>query len=199
MKMINKNLILILTLSLAACSLEKPGSLLEKPVQGSEKVIRKADQRSVTLSFNTQATALSRIKSFEAFLSSNFSNPFASGANPFGDNVKVQVNNSGTTTVITFSAIPAGGPYFAVIAGFDNVIGATPRNNITRADATLASTDKKWARSSNTITVSTTGIIFSNGGTELNTDLKLDAFNNVGVTIAPQNGPVNSGAITVSP
>jgi hypothetical protein len=123
------------------------------------------------------------IRSFSAFLTTNYNDPFAAGANPKGDGVMVNVDITTTgTATINFNNIPPGATYYAAVAAFDDVLANVTRNNITLSDATIcnnpsvscSSSDKSWARTNNNVTISSNGTFsFSNGASELDVDLNL--------------------------
>lgn len=119
--------------------------------------------------------SLSDVKSFSAFLTTNFKDPFSTGSNPRGNGILTDINytNNGQVT-ITFSSVVAGGPYFASIAAFDDFAGINTRKNITNPDPTILSLDKFWARSSNSVTIQSDGkLIFSDGSNDLKADITL--------------------------
>lgn len=129
------------------------------------------------LIFKTKASSsaklgknISDIKSYKAFLTTNFSNPFIAGSNPKGDGVQITANvNPLENTIITFSSVPQGGPYYAVLAAFD-----ASNNNITKLDQTIQSTEKNWARSKNNVTVLSDGSLkYSNSLNNLDIVLML--------------------------
>lgn len=141
--------------------------------------------------FNTKASTdgqagkvLADVKSYEVFLTKNFNDPFATGANPLGDNNSIKVNSSNQTSqVISFSNIPSGGPYFAVIAAFDDFSTSSTKKNITQPDTSILSNDKRWARSSNSVTVDGNfNLTYSdNAGTITVGNLQLQNFASVNI------------------
>lgn len=162
-------------------------------VEKSTKIILQIDLKQFSTKASSDAVigkTSTDIKSFTAFLTTNYNNPFASGANPQGDGVvlKVDVNQSGTTTIV-FNSVPQGGPYYAVLAAFDNTVNNNG-NNITKPDNTIQSIDKNWARSTNNVTVLADGSLkFSNNSNQLDISLNLleSKPNNIGfgITITP--------------
>lgn len=112
-----------------------------------------------------RARTIDDIKSYNIFLSSDFSNPTAKGANPFGDNNVLKVNSSQVVEnrVVTFENIPVGGPYYAFISAYDSEISSASRNNITEVDTSLTSTDKNFSRSYNSITVNNDKTVYVSG------------------------------------
>jgi len=188
-KLIKKNILLfflpILSLGIACNSVENIGSV--SSVKISKDInFRKGFTVQLKIGnlanpgFNSKAFAnpvapkgLSDVKSFSAFLTTNFNDPFAVGANPQGNGVLTDVNYGGNGSVtITFSSVTSGGPYYAVIAAFDNFVGSSPRNNITNPSPTITSTDKAWARSSNGITIQPDGtFVYTDGSNDLKADL----------------------------
>ncbi len=121
------------------------------------------------------AKDISQVKSYSAYLTTDYNDPFASGANPLGDNAIIQVNSgSGGSATIIFSNIKRGGPYFAVIAAYDDVIGSNNRTNLTKYDPSIVSAEKNWSRSNNSVFIQPSGnLVFSDGGSELVADLTL--------------------------
>jgi hypothetical protein len=138
------------------------------------------------------AKSFSDIKSYSAFLSTSYDDPFSTGTNPSGDGIKTDVDNSSNSQItITFSNIHRGGPYFAIIAAFDDIIGGVNRNNITRIDSSILSVDKSWSRSNNSVTVLPDGsLLFSDGSNELKSDLTLKEGtpNKMGIQITVFDG-----------
>ena len=59
------------------------------------------------------------------------------------------------------------------------------------------SSEKRIARSSNSVTVIQNGLVFSDGGTKLNLKLKLKPTNGLGTEITPGSGAQTSGGITI--
>lgn len=188
MNKIFKMAIIPVLLGLISCNISNPDTIA--------KNIKIADKHSLNLSFRLKA--VSRVKSFEAYLTTNFNDPFASGANPFGDNVRTKANVGPVSTDINFPDVPAGGPYFAVIAAFDDVIENPERKNITQIDKTILSNAKNWSRSSNSVTISSVPL-FSDKSDGLKVNMKLAPVNSIGFTIAPKDGASTSLPITISP
>ncbi|MBC7475942.1 MAG: hypothetical protein H7263_16790 [Candidatus Sericytochromatia bacterium] len=134
------------------------------------------------LDFNTKASSsgkapsqLNDVKSYSAFLTTNYNDPFATGANPNGDGVIAQANSAtnGSASIV-FNNVRRGGAYFAVIATFEDIVGGNNRNNITFLDNTILSADKRWSRSTNSVTILPSGTLsFSDSGTELKSNLSL--------------------------
>ncbi len=182
-----KKLLILTTVVLSACSTN---------VNQSKQVdTRPNTDNNIKLSFKTKALVDNKVKSIEAFLSSNPSDPFASGANPLGDNTILKTNIvSGSNTTLSFSGFQGGGPFYAFIAAFDDLIDSPTRNNITRVDNSLISTDKKWSRSFNSVT---SNLIYSDGGSQLKVKLQLEIFNQTDISVQPIDGIVPSAPITV--
>jgi hypothetical protein len=152
--------------------------------------------------FDFQTKSISPVKSFSAFLTTNYNNPFISGSNPYGNGVILKVNYTSGVNTLTFKKVPAGGPYYAVVAAFDTLTTDTVPNNITEADPAIPSSDKKWARSTNNASVTVTKtLVFSDSNTALKVNLKLapTIVNTLPVVVAPVNGNSTSGAIGVHP
>lgn len=137
------------------------------------------------------------VKSYKVFLTRDFNNPFLAGANPMGDGVMLEVNKSDLGNSVIFNNVPSGGPYYAVAAAFDGVIGDIASVNITKADLTLQSLDKKWSRSTNNVIISTNIVTYSDQTDALNTQLFLEhgvpAIVDTSVSIAKGN-PLQNGS-----
>lgn len=110
------------------------------------------------------------VKSYQIFLTNNFDNPFTTGANVSQDTI-YKFNSIQNT--FTFRNIPDGGPYWAVISAWDGTISDPLSQNITEPDLTLLSIDKKWARSTNTVMVSSKIPTYSDSSNSLNLNLQL--------------------------
>ncbi|GIW22238.1 MAG: hypothetical protein KatS3mg068_1245 [Candidatus Sericytochromatia bacterium] len=89
---------------------------------------------------------------------SDYLNPFQSGANIFGDGVYKIFNKSLDFSNLIINNVPAGNTYKAVVAAFD-----INNLNITKENNDLASLDKRWFLSSNTVSVTETSITYSSG------------------------------------
>ncbi len=114
------------------------------------------------------------IKSYKIFLTTDYPNPFTSGANAFGDGNVYSINRSISNDNPIIENVPDGGPYYAVVAAYDDVMENPGANNITKPDDTLLSIDKKWARSINTATVNIGGTVsYSDGSGALQIKLSL--------------------------
>lgn len=131
------------------------------------------------VSFNTKSNSsaieasLSDVKSISAFLTTNPTDPFSVGSNPLGNGVMISRNYVGSS-IISFTNVPIGGPYYAVVAAFDDVTSSTTKNNITDPNLTLTSIDNKWSISGNTVNVlPSRNLAFSNTSTTLDVDLIL--------------------------
>lgn len=110
------------------------------------------------------------VKSYQIFLTNNFDNPFTTGANISQDTI---YKFDSIQNTFTFRNIPDGGPYWAVISAWDGTISDPLAQNITEPDLTLLSIDQKWARSTNTVTVSSKIPTYSDSSTSLSTTLQL--------------------------
>lgn len=140
------------------------------------------------------------VKSYKFFLTKDFNNPFISGANPMGDGVMLELNKSDLVNSVVFNNVPSGGPYYAVAAAFDGVIGEQSSVNITKADLSLQSFDKKWSRSITSVTVAGSSITYSDQTNALNVQLFLEhgvpAVVDTSVSIAKGNPlPIGSELI----
>jgi len=121
------------------------------------------------------------VKSYDIFLTNNPTNPFASGANIFGDGIKFQVDNTSLNPiVVTMYNLPVGEHYYLAIAAFDDIIKNTAtRKNITKINSFIDSSveeEKKWAVSSNCLTVASdyTLTYSGDGSTMFEVYIKLD-------------------------
>jgi hypothetical protein len=187
----------ILVIGCNAPEINNPGNISGLNNLNEESAAITLDIKS--LEFETKA--VSPVKSFSAFLSTNFANPFIAGTNPLGDGVMVKVNNSSETGSLVFSHVPRGGPYYAVVAAYDTLIDAAVPNNITAIDPTLLSPDKKWARSTNNVTVNIARkLVFSDTNTILKVNLNLAPviFNTIPVVVSPVTGNSTKGTIGVA-
>lgn len=110
------------------------------------------------------------VKSYQIFLTSDFNNPFTTGANVSQDTI---YKFSSTRNTFTFRNIPDGGPYWAVISAWDGTESDPLAQNITEPDLTLLSIDQKWARSTNTVTVLSKIPTYSDSSNSLNLNLQL--------------------------
>lgn len=156
--------------------------------------------------FNTKATSsdgikpktIADVKSYSAFLTTNFADPFADGANPNGNGFVTNVDVSDATTSIVFRNVPRGGPYYAVIAAFDDISSSDSKKNITRSDASIIANEKQWARSSNSVTILPSGsITFSDDSSQLKAELYLEEgmVNRLGIDITVSDGGSFSNTI----
>lgn len=90
------------------------------------------------------------IKSYTAFLTKNKINPFSEGAVE-----TINVNKSDLNQLI-FENIPSGGPYYAVVAAYDDVIESSTRKNITQENLDILNIDNEWSISTNSVSVDET-------------------------------------------
>jgi len=118
------------------------------------------------------------VKSYDMFLTSDFEDPFAVGANIFGTGVRYPINNSSNPILVTMYNVPQGGPYYLAIAAFDDTIAIPTRQNITKSNPlidTLLDENKKWAISTNCLTVDTDkNLIYSDLDDKFNVTIKLE-------------------------
>jgi hypothetical protein len=182
----SKNKLLLLLISAFVVSLSSCYSKIEN--NNSPSISKEVDFKSgatVNLKisdlkeFTTKSTSstpeatVSDVKSITAFLSTNPTDPFATGSNPFGDGVSISKNYTGSS-IISFMNVPVGGPYYAVIAAFDDVTGSITKNNITEGNTNITSTDNKWYVSGNSVMVlPSRNLAFSNTSTALDINLVL--------------------------
>lgn len=159
--------------------------------------VNKSTTNSVSFKFSLKATSAQRIKSVSAYLSNNYNNPDLAGSNPLGDNNVLNVNVINGVVTFSFKNIPVGGPYYCILSAYDTSAESTTGNNITNIDNTVLSSEKRIARSSNGVTVTPSGLVFSDGGTKLNLKLKLKPTNGLGTEITPGSGAQTSGGITI--
>jgi hypothetical protein len=129
-------------------------------------------------SFETKSTSsiseavLSDVKSLSAFLTKNPQDPFAKGENPFGDSVIISNNYTGE--LIAFFDVPDGGPYYAVVAAFDDISSSNNKNNISEITPLLTSIENKWYVSKNSVNIiNTNNLVFSDTSSTLDVNLIL--------------------------
>jgi hypothetical protein len=204
----------VLLITISSCSNINSG-INQAALAGKKVNINKGSDISLTikpvLPFTSKATSsssgalpksLADVKSFSAFLTNDFADPFKPGANPFGDGEKVSVNYSSGEINVLFHNVPEGGPYVAVVAAFDSDTESIVRNNLTRPDPDIPTSDKQWARSINGVLVKAGGIMeFTDHTTALNATLTLlePVPSQIGSTINVGNGSSNTtGAIKVN-
>lgn len=145
-------------------------------------------------------TSLTDVKSITAFLTTNPTDPFATGSNPLGDGVSISRNYTGNST-ISFMNVPVGGPYYAVVAAFDDISGSLNKNNISEANTNITSLDNKWYISINSVNVlPSRDLAFSDTSLALDVSLILrkPQPNSIGTVItindgttAPVQAPIN--------
>lgn len=141
---------------------------------------------------------LSDVKSFSAFLTTNPTDPFATGTNPLGNGVVFSTTNV-NTRIIQFLNVPQGGPYYAVITAFDGINGTG--TNLSEPNTTIISLDNKWNTSSdNVVVLPSRMVIFSNPNNALNVDLILrkQVSNSITSEITVINGGDKGGLINVN-
>lgn len=124
-----------------------------KSTSNFNKVGAKIKLNISTKSFSKKSTDASNaktsldIKSYTAFLTKNKENPFSEGAVE-----TINVNKEDVTELI-FENIPSGGPYYAVVAAYDDVIENSTRKNITQANFDIFNVDNEWSISTNSVSV----------------------------------------------
>jgi len=138
---------------------------------------------------------LAYVKSVKAILSNSSTDPLS---NVYTDGSFFTTDLVNSTITFTFKNVPVGGPYYVYLAAYDNIFTNSTKISLAIDDNNLISTDKKWSRSLNTLTISPTGVVtFSDNGTSLKVTLKIKA-NNTGININPVNGSnTPSNVITV--
>lgn len=99
----------------------------------------------------------------------NYSNPFETGANIFGDGVYKIFNKNSDFSNLMINNVPVGDTYKAVVAAFD-----IENLNITKENLYLGSLDKKWYLSNNTVTVTNDSITYSSETNTLIVNLYLE-------------------------
>jgi hypothetical protein len=131
-----------------------------------------------SLSYNSQAYSDAvypktgaDVQAYWIFLTRNYNDPFAPGANVLGQILKF--NKVTVPNPVVFSNIPAGGPYYAVASAYDGVIGDPLSNNITEPDNSLPGLDKKWRRSANSVNVNGQAAVYSDRSNSLSIQLYL--------------------------
>jgi hypothetical protein len=98
----------------------------------------------------------------------NYTNPFQSGANVFGDGVYKVFNKNLDFSNLTIDSVPIGNNYKAVVSAFDS-----NNLNITKENIDLLSLDKRWFLSSNTVSINENNVTYSSGNS-LIVDLYLE-------------------------
>lgn len=115
--------------------------------------------------------AFTDVKSYKIFLTTNNADPL--------NNIVVGsmnwVNSTTNNQIITIANVPNGSNYFGVISAYDDVANSPTALNITEPDTdpNLLSTDKKWARSTNSVNISGDISVYSDGSTSLSIALPL--------------------------
>lgn len=199
----SKNKLLLLILSAFIVSLSSCYSKVE--IVSNKPILKEVDFKSGAtvdlkisdiFTFKTKSNSsiseasLSDVKSITAFLSTNPTDPFATGSNPFGDGVSISKNYTGSN-IISFMNVPVGGPYYAVIAAFDDVTGSITKNNISEGNTSITSADNKWYISINSVNVlPSRNLAFSDTSNKLEVSLILrkPQPNSIGTVITINDG-----------
>lgn len=110
------------------------------------------------------------VKSYQIFLTDNYNDPL--------ENIvrgRIYRFNSDSGSSFTLTNVPDGGPYWAVISAWDGLIDDSLAQNITEPDLdpALLSIDKKWSRSTNSVTIVSKVPSYSDSSTFLNNSLQL--------------------------
>ena len=182
----SKNKLLLLILSAFIVSLSSCYSKVENA--SNKPILKEVDFKSGAtvnikiadlVTFNTKSNSsipeasLTDVKSITAFLTTNPTDPFATGSNPFGDGVSISTNYTGNN-ILSFYDTPVGGPYYAVVSAFDDVSGSLTKNNISEINVAITSVDNKWYVSTNSVNVlPTRNLAFSNTSSTLDVSLIL--------------------------
>lgn len=140
--------------------------------------------QEIKLSFKIKDIASGiRVKSVDAYLITDKDNPLTSNA--YADKLKVQADVVNGVINLTFTDYPTGGPYYAAIQAYDDLKASTTRKNITAFDTN----NKQVSVSSNNVTCSSSRILtYSDASNSLNISIGLIPYNNLPVTLTPQNG-----------
>lgn len=147
-------------------------------------------------SFSIKAIPLDYVKSIRARLIKVPTDPNS----PSSIISSVDQDITSSTTTITFQSVRIGGPYYVAVAAYDDVVSNPLRNNITKENPNITTADKKWAISSNNVTVSASSATYSDSLTSLSVVLKIILSQaSTTITITPQNGQSTTGSITVNP
>ncbi|MFN8673402.1 MAG: hypothetical protein U0457_15125 [Candidatus Sericytochromatia bacterium] len=164
------------------------------------KVVKKGDIKLTinVQSFKTKAYTnailpkkTSDIKSFKFFLTNNFNDPLNNMVTPI---IWFDFDPANTTLII--KDVPDGNNYYGVISAYDDIANSTSANNITEPDNTIQSIDKKWSRTTNTVSLINGFDIYSdNSGTlKISMPIKfgVPASTDVGIQLLPGN-PITPG------
>lgn len=106
--------------------------------------------KSINENFRTKAT-VSEIKSYEVSLCSNIDFPVTSRL--AGSLFKFDLTIAAAGSVVTFTNVPKGGPYFAVVSAFDNLLANGLGNNLTKAKIYTGDGSRQVSVSTNSVTV----------------------------------------------
>lgn len=151
--------------------------------------LKKIESKPIKLSFSIKNTqTLSRVKSIDAYLITNYNDPLNSASNAYTTGFKYQANITSETIDVSFTGYPSNQTLYVALQAFDNTIDGLPRNNITAYDETITIGDKQVARSSNNVSLVSNNLVFSDTSTSLNLDLKLIPYNSIPINITPESG-----------
>lgn len=182
----NKNklniLVIAIILLLASCN-SKPSDFSSNNIITKEVNFRDGSTIELKISnvvqFKTKSNdsipeaSLGDIKSFSAFLTTNPTDPFASGSNPFGDGFVISTDSI-TSPIIRFTNVPIGGPYYAVATAFDDISTSITKKNISESNISLTSIDNKWWVSTNSVNIlPSKKVVYSDLSNALSIDLLL--------------------------
>lgn len=109
------------------------------------------------------------IKSYKIFLTNNYNDPL----NNIVVGSMIWVDSTTNNQVIAINNVPNGANYYGVVSAYDDISNSTTALNITEPDLTIVSTDQKWARSTNSVSISGSSSTYSDNSSSLNINLPL--------------------------
>lgn len=113
--------------------------------------------------------AFTDIKSYKVFLTTNYADPL----NNIVSNSMIWVDSNNNNQVIALNNIPNGSNYYGVVSAYDDISNSSTALNITEPDLTILSSDQKWARSTNSVSISGVVSVYSDSSSSLNINLPL--------------------------
>lgn len=177
-----KNILLLITLILFISCTNQINKLenIKK-----ESIISNRPKTNINFKLKANNNLIVYVKSIKAYLSKSPTDPFD---NFYQDNYFFSTDIINNSVSFSFPRVRIGGPYYVYLSAYDNLSNNENRKNITIEDNNLTSTEKKWSRSINSITISPEGKVnFSDNGKSLKVNLKV-LLNQTGIGIFPING-----------
>jgi len=193
-----KFIIPVLALAVFACS-QNPSTKVSSSVTSnvvSQGVTQVKSGADIRFTFDLKALSVSsRVVSVDVYLvtPANLNDP----TNSAKYLAKQQVNVVNGTVTTTFTGMPVGGPYFAVLQAFDSGVPASPPPSVVPARNNISSVAPSpytynGSISTNSATVASGAVVtYSDGGNALNFVVALAPYNNsnANVTILPGSPP----------